>query len=65
MDRLNQEKIKKETELKTLVEANRSEEEKSRGLLAGQIRNYFNEKVLDYDAKMEEKTKEREENRVT
>lgn len=64
MEKLDAEKKKKTDELKTLVDANKNEEEKNRMTLSNLIRQQFNEKIMEYDAMMDGKTKEKEEQKV-
>ena len=63
MEKLDTEKKKKTEELKLLVDANKVDEEKNRGFLTNQIRQ-CNDKILEYDNSMDQKTKEREEQKV-
>ena len=63
MEKLEAEKKKKMDELKALIEANKTEEEKNRSLLSSNIKQ-FNEKIDEYDKIMESKTKEKEEQEV-
>lgn len=51
-------------EIKTLLEANKNEEDSNRRSLAQQIRTFFNDKIIEYDNVMESKTKEKEDNKV-
>ena len=65
LEKLEGERKKKADELAALTQLNKTEEEKNRGLLSTQIRQQFNDKILDYDGTMEAKTKEKEEQKVS
>ena len=64
MAKLENEKKAKTEEIKQLIDANKIEEEKNRGLLSSQIRQQFNDKIAEYDNMMETKNKEKEEQKV-
>ena len=64
MEKLDAERKKKMDEIRSLVEVNKNEEEKNRGFLSSQIRQQYNEKIIEYDNIMDTKTKEREEQKV-
>lgn len=51
-------------EIKTLLDANKTEEDNIRRLLSQQIRSVYNDKIFEYDNAMENKTKEKEEHKV-
>ena len=65
LEKLEGERKKKADELAALMALSKLEEEKNRGALGTQIRQQFNDKIVDYDTAMETKTKEKEEQRVS
>lgn len=64
MEKLEAEQKKKMDELKLLIDANKNEEEKNRGLLSSQIRQQFNEKIDEYDKLMKDRSKDKEDQEV-
>jgi len=64
MEKLEAERKKKMDELKLLIDVNKNEEEKNRGLLSSQIRQQFNEKIDEYDKMMKDRNKDKEEQEV-